>query len=174
MQKSNQTKPIKVLEDKFESSKCQIQRKESILKIFHTMSFKELIRNHFQAKQMDPFDLGPESDNRTPNGQLPNNDGRFGSDWGIIRIKEGLSLEYSVKVKSVEQELEVSENKSVENVDMQVGGRMNLIASVDENEPLILDNMSSKSDKKPEEPKLVFTLNVDVNTRLRLDDSIDR
>jgi hypothetical protein len=174
MQQANQIRTLHMRKDIFDISKCQIQRKETSLKIFHQISLKELVRNHFKDKNMQNQELEAGIDQEIRNGQLANNEGRFGVDWGVVKIKEGLNLEYWFKVISAAEEMEEMENKSVENVNDQVERRMNLIASVDDNEAIIIDNESTKSDKKSEEPKVVYTVDVEVAARLKLDDDIDR
>jgi hypothetical protein len=138
------------------------------------MSIKELIRHHLESKNITDIDLGPGSDHITQSGELENKGGKFGSFWGQIRVKEGLIFQYSIRVISLNQELEEPDKKPVQNVNVPLGGRMNLIETVDETDEIKVDNYSPESDKNSDEVKIVFTINAEVTIELKMEDNIDR
>ena len=176
MHESSQQKTMSNFKNLFEISKCQIQKKGTQLRIYHQMNLKELVQTFLEKSPSRIFDLGPGADVKTADGELADGRGKFGFCWGKVRVEKGLTLEYDMRVLSVKQD--VDSEKSVDNSKMNVGGKMNLVEDVErgvnniEVEPI--ECKSQQSPKKPEAPKVVFTLEVEVSAKLKIDEDLKR
>lgn len=178
MQQPNQQKTMRPLEDLFDKAKCQLHHRDHLTRIYHQVSLKELVRSHLeQAAPNDPIqlDLGPGADRNTPERDLADGKGRYGRNWAKVLVKPGLLFGYEIEVVSLKQELEDGMYEKSAETEGFVGGKMNLIETIDnEAETLVIDRDSDLSVKKSNDSKIVYNIIFEVKTRLILAEEVSR
>ena len=177
MQDNNQQRTMNNPKDFFKEAKCQIQKKNSTLKIYHQMNLKQLINNFLtqmalKGETNQEIDLGVYSKSDLTEKLLKENKGSFGVDWASIRIKSGLMLDYKVNILSFKEEVETLKEKSHESSKTQTG-KLNLIKNLDNEQEN--ENFSSENSKAEiKEDKIVFPITIGVSWNLRLEKDIKR
>ena len=179
MQDINHQRTMNSPQDFFKEAKCQIQKKNSIMKIYHQMNLKQLIKSYLssdssQGNSQSEVDLGPCTGEKQEKRELVGSKGSFGEGWASVRIKPGLLFDYKVQILSLKEEVENLKEKSHESSKSK-NGKLHLVDNLEEmveTKDLSFDQMGQgKSDSKE---KVVFPITIEVRSSLRLEKEVKR